>query len=142
MPTESDYVDFRMDGGKNMSAERQENNQGKSGEYGQGGPQSPLNGDVPADSYPNVFNYGYDAGNRMFSNDKAWEPQAQADEASGQSSTANDLIEFLNTSAYTMGSRVCHQLKEKDFFATPEKQSPAHPSGGQPGPGSGKTGPA
>jgi hypothetical protein len=131
MPTPNDYTNFQF--GKDKSAERQEGNFGTSGDFGQVS-NAPATAAVPEETYPNIRNYGYDADNSQFSRDKAWEPQAMADEASGQSATANDLIGFLNTSPYVMGSRVCHELSEP--------QTPAHPSGGQAGPGNGKTGPA
>lgn len=131
MPTPNDYSNFQF--GKDKSAERQESSFGTSGDFGQvaNAPATPAG--QPGD-YPAVHGYGYDANNSQFSRNKTWEPQAMADEASGQSATANDLIGFLNTSPYVMGSRVCHELSEP--------QTPAHPSGGKAGPGNGKTGPA
>jgi hypothetical protein len=129
MPTPNDFSNFQF--GKDNSAERQQSNMGSSGDYGAVA-NAPTT-DVPMNDYPNLRGYGYDRTDSQFSRDKNWEPQAMADEASGQSSTANDLIGYLNTSPYTMGSRVCHELDEP--------QTPAHPSGGSAGPGDGRTGP-
>ncbi|GEM_PF-5895163 len=130
MPTPSDYTDFRLDSGKDMSGERQQANQGQAGEYGQGGSQAPLNGDVSPENYPNQFGYGYDAGNRMFSQDKNPDPQGQSEEASG--SAFAELQQFLMNSPYTIGSRVCHEQSEQWTPPHPDKKNP----------GDGKTGPA
>jgi hypothetical protein len=127
MPTPSDYSDFRMS--KDNSAERGEGKQGVSGEYGQGGPQSPLNGEVPAETYPNPFGYGYDANNREFSNDKSDTPDTMAAETAGNQNAFADLQHFLNNSPYTAGSRVCHELSEP--WKPPHGEGSGGPGGRQ-----------
>jgi len=129
MSMSDNYSDVQL-GGKDMSADRKYNQQGPSGEFGQG--VGPMYGDsqVDAGAPGNPYGYGPDPQNRMFSNDKTESPIGQAAEARGQTDTANDLINFLNNSAYTPGSRVCHELNEP--------QTPAHPAGKN----DGRTGPA
>jgi hypothetical protein len=76
MPTNSEFSDVRMDGGRDNSATRQQNNLGVSGEHGYDVhplDQPPV---VPADTYPNGFGYSYDPDNRMFSQDKENDPRA------------------------------------------------------------------
>jgi hypothetical protein len=128
MPTPWDFVDERMDGGKNKSAERQQSNMGTSGDYG--ATSNAPTTDVPENIYPNVFNYGHDAGNREFSSDKSATPDAMAAETAGSQNAFAELQHYFNNSPYTPGARVCHELKE---VWTP-------PHGEAKGPGDGKTG--
>jgi hypothetical protein len=126
MPTPNDFADFQF--GKDKSAERDRSNLGTSGDYGQAA-NAPTT-DVPADTYPNLRNYGYDPGNPEFSSDKASTPDAMASESAGSQNAFAELQHYLNNSPYTAGSRVCHELKEV--------WTPPHPEAK--GPGDGKTG--
>jgi hypothetical protein len=76
MPTPWDYQDVKCDG--NMAEDRQEGNIGKPGEYQQQGwpsaPDTPHAATPEQQVYPNVFGYGYDESNRMFSQDKENDP--------------------------------------------------------------------
>jgi hypothetical protein len=75
VPTNSEFSDVRFD--KSQSAERQQGNLGVSGEHGYDRrPADFAAPPVTADIYPNIFNYGYDSGNRMFSQDKENDPRA------------------------------------------------------------------
>jgi len=128
MPTPWDFVDERMDGGKNKSAERQQSNMGTGGDYGAIA-FAPTT-DVPLNNYPNVFGYGHDSNNPEFSSDKSPTPDAMASESAGSMNAIADLQHYLLNSPYVMGSRVCHEANDP--------WSPPHPEAK--GPGDGKTG--
>lgn len=127
MPTPNDFSDYQFNS-PDKSTERQNSQLGTAGEYGQAGPQSPLNGDVPAGEYPNLLGGGE---SREFSSDKASTPQQMAEEANG--SAFYDTQHFFMTNPYLPGSRICHSLDEGPL-------KPAHDAA--PGTGDGKTGPA
>ena len=128
MPTPWDYQDAQF--GKDKSAGRQGSNLGTGGDFGQSA-QAPLNGNVPAETYPNPFGYGFDSSNGQFSN-KEGDPQKLAEQAGADASAFADLQQFANTSSYVLGSRVCNELDEQ--WKSPHDAAP--------GAGDGKTGPA
>src|SRR5215469_3459800 len=131
MPTPNDFTEFRFTW--NKSAERHDSNLGTGGDFGQVS-NAPAAPEVPAETYPNIRNYGYDADNSQFSRDKVWEPQSQAERADG--STFAELQQFLMNSPYTAGSRVCHEQ------TSGEKETWKSPHDARPGAGDGRTGPA
>jgi hypothetical protein len=126
MPTPNDFSNFQF--GKDNSVERHQSKMRTSGDWGQTA-DAPTD-HVPADSYPNIRGYGYDASNSQFSSDKSSTPDDMAQETAGSQNAFAELQHYLNNSPYTIGSRVCHELKEV--------WTPPHPEAK--GPGSGKTG--
>jgi hypothetical protein len=103
MPTPNDFSDYQF--ASDNSAERGEGKQGVSGEYGQAGPQSPLNGNVTAGTYPNLVGGGESL---EFSSDKASTPEEMAVETAKPESAFAELQNFLMNNLETPGSRVCH----------------------------------
>ena len=73
MPTNSEFSDVRFD--RSNSAERSQGKRGVSGEHGYDVHPMDQTPPVTADNYPNVFNYGHDASNSQFSQDKENDPR-------------------------------------------------------------------
>jgi hypothetical protein len=80
------------------------------------------------------FQFGTgDSTNSQFSSDKASTPEAMAAETAASQNAFADLQQFLMTSPYLVGSRICHAVDEGPW-------EPPHPENS--GPGTGRTGPA
>jgi hypothetical protein len=109
MPTPNDFSNFQF--GQDKSAERQESNLGTGGDFGQVS-NAPATPEVPADSYPNVFNYASDPQNREFSGDKSETPGQMAGETSNSQSAFTELQQYLNNSLDTRGCRVAHPISK------------------------------
>jgi hypothetical protein len=129
MPTPNDYSNFQF--GESKSAERQQGKLGTSGDYGQVA-NAPLNGNVPAEMYPNPFGYDFDNQNGNLATTrnptlKEWRSTATGDGFA-------DLRQFLMNSPYTAFSRVCHEQ------TSGEKETWRSPHDAEEGPGSGRTG--